>query len=170
MVVMSCLVSCLKKMWRQKSIGNKISFSKGWLLLSSLMLCHLSVVGESAMDLTEPGAVIKGFSIPRFDNKGQTIAQLHGESAKIIDSSNILLQNIRYEVTTTNQPYFKFETESGVFNRKTEYLTSKKRVHFYRSNFKISGTGLIWSLKESQCQLKSNVVMRIQNMEKGLTK
>lgn len=167
MVVMSCLVRLFKKMWYQKSIKNRLC--KCWFLFLSLALSSFFVVGESAMDLTEPGAVIKGFNIPRFNSKGEVIAQLHGDSAVIIDRDNILLQNIRYEVTMTNQPYFKFETESGVYNRKTEHLTSKKRVHFYRNNFKISGTGLTWNLRESQCQLKSNVVMKIQNMEKGLT-
>ena len=137
------------------------------LLLFWVCSSH-QTLGESAIDLTEPGAVIKGFNVPRFNPEGQTIGQLHGESAQILDRTNILLQNIRYEITATNQPYFRFEAENGVFNRKTEYLTSKKRVHFYRNNFKISGTGLVWSLRESQCKLKSNVVMTIQNMEQGL--
>ncbi|MBX7157884.1 MAG: hypothetical protein K1X66_05820 [Verrucomicrobiae bacterium] len=116
-----------------------------------------------------PGSVIKGFKIPRFNEKGETIAQLSGESAKIMDSERILIQDMRYETLEKHKPHFQFEAESGIFHRKAEILTSKKRVHFYRDNLKINGTGLVWNLKNNQCRMASNVVMLIQNMEQGLT-
>ena len=144
-------------------------FAKSGMILLLLTLRYDIVNAEDAIDLMKPGAVIKGFSVPRFNEEGKTIAQLHGESAKVLDRDNILLQKIDYRTTITNQSFFRFEAENGVFNRKTEFLTSKKHVHFYRDNLKISGVGLVWNLKNSQCHLKSNVVMTIQNMNKGFT-
>ena len=162
---MRCVASCHKKRYQRNFLfrfaGN------GILLLSVFLLMNSSLKSEDTFDLIKSGGVIKGFSVPRFNEEGKTIAQLHGESAEILDQDNILLQKINYQTTITNVSFFRFEAESGVFNRKTEFLTSKKRVRFYRDNLKITGVGLVWNLKNSQCHLKSNVVMTIENMNKG---
>lgn len=160
------------KWWRLNLRGQLIDRKKFLTIslgLIALFMINLNSQGDSAMSLMTPGSVIKGFKIPRFNDKGEAIAQLSGESAKILDRERILIQNIRYATMEKNKPHFQFAAESGVFHRKAEVLTSKKRVQFSRDNLKINGTGMVWNLKNNQCRMNSNVVMLIQNMEQGLT-
>lgn len=116
----------------------------------------------------QPGSVIRGFSAPQFDAKGNLIGRIHSERAIVQADGRYRVEGIHLQGFKDGQPDYDLRLNSCLYNQDSGLVTTEDVVRLVRTNVTITGQGAVWDVANFHGRLLSNVVMVIGDIEKGM--
>lgn len=119
--------------------------------------------------------VVTGFRVPSYDNEGNLVSQLYGDSARVLPDGAVEIAELRMELygkstESTNRVIDMRVTSPRCFyDRNTGIATSDAPVRIARDNMVVTGTGFRWAGSAERLEIYSQAKVVLKDVKRTIS-
>jgi hypothetical protein len=133
----------------------------------TLLFSALGALYLLAQSSTPVGTVIKGFTLPQRSEKGDPIANISGDQARVVTLNRTEITNLRVELFDDGKPSTFITSSQCDLWRQENRLTTKSGVEIKREGMILEAGSMDWLYKERRGVMRNGVKVVLNNFQLG---